>query len=52
MKYTKWQQNVPINHKAYKMAMKYTKGFHSKACYNTYSKIGFFGMQIYHLATL
>jgi hypothetical protein len=43
----KWQYNVPHDHKnTYGMAIKYTKIFH------VIDKIGIFGMQKYHLATL
>jgi hypothetical protein len=31
IKFTKWQQNIPINLKVYKISMKCTKRFHFKA---------------------
>jgi hypothetical protein len=37
--------------KIYQMAMKYTNTFHSEAFKNI-SKVNFFGLKTYHLATL
>jgi hypothetical protein len=57
-KYTNRPQNVPNGPKTNPLALQYTKWqqnktniFHSKAFQNIY-KLGFFGMQLYHLATM
>jgi hypothetical protein len=48
-KYTKWPQTIPNGHELYKMAVKYTNNFHSKAIQNI---LKFFCLKINHLATL
>jgi hypothetical protein len=47
IEYTKCPQNIHNCHKLFKMAVKYTNIFHPK-----YTRIGIFGTDIYHLATL
>jgi hypothetical protein len=49
--YTKWPKYIPNGHSIFQMNRNYTKIFHSKALKNIPELI-FFGMKIYHLATL
>jgi hypothetical protein len=50
-KYNKWPQNMPNGSKIDQMALKYTAIVHYKTLENL-PKLGFFGLKIYHLATL
>jgi hypothetical protein len=50
-KYIKWSYNLSNGCKIYQVAIAHTNVFHSKALQNTYTKVGIFGMQIYHLST-
>jgi hypothetical protein len=51
LKYTKWPYNIPYGRKIFQMATKHTNIFHFKTLQNL-PKFGFFGLKIYHLATL
>jgi hypothetical protein len=50
-KHTKLPQHMPKDYKVFKTAMKNTENFHSKAS-QSIQNFDFFGMKIYHLATL
>jgi hypothetical protein len=51
IQYTKWSYNIPNGRNIFRMAINYTIIFLSMALQNL-PKVGFFGLKIYHLATL
>jgi hypothetical protein len=51
VQYTKYPENIPNTQKIHPMAIKYTKVVQPFGL-QQYTKIGIFGMQVYHLATL